>query len=67
MLKIERFINELMSSNCFIVYDEVTKHGVVVDPGSEKSEREQCFIKEKDLVIDYIILTHEHTDHTWGG
>jgi len=66
MLKIERFINELMSSNCFIVYDEVTKHGVVVDPGSEKSEREQCFIKEKDLVIDYIILTHEHTDHTWG-
>lgn len=55
-----------MSSNCFIVYDEETKHSVVIDPGSEKSEREKCFIKDKDLVIDYIILTHEHTDHTWG-
>lgn len=66
MLKVQRFVNQLMLSNCYILYDEDTKRCVVVDPGSEKSEREIHFIKENLLSPDYIILTHEHTDHTWG-
>lgn len=55
-----------MSSNCFIVYDETTKRCIVIDPGSEKSTKEIDFIQKKQLILDYIILTHEHTDHTWG-
>ena len=66
MLKIERFINELMTSNCYVVYDEDTKRCLVIDPASEKSIREIQFIEKKGLALDYIILTHEHTDHTWG-
>lgn len=66
MLKIERFVNELMSSNCYVVYDEDTKRCLVIDPGSEKSLREIEFIEKNGLTLDYIILTHEHTDHTWG-
>lgn len=66
MLKVERFINELMSSNCYVVYDEDTKRCLVIDPASEKSLREIQFIEDKGLVLDYIILTHEHTDHNWG-
>ena len=66
MLKVERFINELMTSNCYVVYDEDTKRCLVIDPASEKSLREIQFIEEKGLALDYIILTHEHTDHTWG-
>lgn len=49
-----------------MVYDEETKRCLVIDPGSEKSLREIHFIEEKKLYLDYIILTHEHTDHNWG-
>ena len=55
-----------MASNCYIVVDEETKHCFCVDPASEKSEREIAYIKQKGLTLDYILLTHEHTDHTWG-
>lgn len=66
MLHVQRFINELMSSNCYVVYDGDTKRCLVIDPASEKSLREIQFIEEKGLALDYIILTHEHTDHNWG-
>ena len=66
MLKIERFINELMTSNCYIVVDEASKHCICIDPASEKSLREIAYIEDSKLTLDYIILTHEHTDHTWG-
>lgn len=66
MIKVQQFVNQLMSSNCFVVYDDETKKALVIDPGSEKSEREIAFIEEKQLIPDLIILTHEHTDHNWG-
>lgn len=66
MLKIERFVNELMISNCYVLYDDDTKRSLVIDPGSEKSIREIEFIESHKLILDYIIITHEHTDHNWG-
>lgn len=66
MLKIQRFVNELMTSNCYVVYDEDTKRCLVIDPGSEKSLREIEFIEKNLLTLDFIIITHEHTDHNWG-
>lgn len=66
MLKIERFVNELMTSNCYVVYDEDTKRCLVIDPGSEKSLREIEFIEKNNLTLVFIIITHEHTDHNWG-
>lgn len=66
MIKVQRFINQLLSSNCFIVYDDETMRSIVIDPGSEKSENEIAFIESNHLQLDYILLTHEHADHTWG-
>lgn len=66
MLKVERFVNDLMTSNCYLVYDDDTKKCIVIDPGSEKSLREIAFIEEHHLQLDYVIITHEHTDHNWG-
>lgn len=66
MLKIERFVNQLMTSNCYLVVNEGRKHCLCIDPASEKSEREIAYIEKNGLALDYIILTHEHTDHTWG-
>lgn len=66
MLKIERFVNELMFSNCYLVVDEASKHCICIDPASEKSQREIIYIEDNGLTLDFILLTHEHTDHTWG-
>ena len=66
-LKIERFINELMSSNCYLVVDEDSRHCLCIDSASEKSLHEIEYIEENRLTLDYILLTHEHVDHTWGA
>lgn len=66
MLQVKRFINELMTSNCYVVYDDDTKRCLVIDPGSEKSLEEIAYIENNSLHLDYIIITHEHTDHNWG-
>ncbi len=55
-----------MTSNCYVVYDEDTLRCLVIDPASEKSLREIEYIEKNGLTLDYILLTHEHTDHTWG-
>ena len=55
-----------MSSFCYLVCDEITKRSIIVDPGSEKSMEEIAFINKEGLLLDYIFLTHEHIDHTWG-
>lgn len=66
MLTIKRFENQLMSSNCYLIIDERSHHCICIDPASEKSFAEIEYIDKNKLVLDYIILTHEHTDHTWG-
>lgn len=65
-MKIKKFQNELMTSNCYIIEDSTTKHSIIIDPGSKQSDREIEYIKENGLNLDYIIITHEHTDHNWG-
>lgn len=66
MLHVERFINQLMTSNCYFVVDDESMHCICIDPASEASLREIEFIEKNGLTLDYIILTHEHTDHNWG-
>lgn len=65
-LEVIQLENQLMKSNCFILVDWVSKSCVIIDPASEKSEQEIEFIEKYSLHLDYIMLTHEHTDHTWG-
>lgn len=64
-MEIKRFVNQLMTSNCFLLIDS-NKHCVVIDPASEKEEDVIAEIESRGLTPDYIILTHEHTDHNWG-
>ena len=66
MLQIYRHINDLMSSNSYVLSDSESRCCVIVDPGSEKSEEIIQHISDNDLLPEYILLTHEHSDHTWG-
>ena len=66
-LEVKQLENQLMKSNCYIVVDWISKTCVVIDPASEKSRREIEYIEANGLLLDYILLTHEHSDHTWGA
>lgn len=67
MIKVHRIINEPVSSNCFVIYDEQGGGGcLVVDPGSKSNSNLMCFLSTHGLSPFFIILTHEHFDHCWG-
>ncbi len=55
----------IMPTNCYIVYDDKFKEALVIDPGYE-SEEITKFIKEEELNVKYIYLTHCHFDHIMG-
>jgi hydroxyacylglutathione hydrolase len=65
-MRVERFVNELMSSNCFVVSVPDSDRCIVIDPGTENCIELTAYLDANGLTPDYIILTHEHTDHTWG-
>jgi hydroxyacylglutathione hydrolase len=48
--------------NCFILADEKTKDAVVIDPGNDAQEILKI-IKNKGLIVRYIVITHGHFDH----
>lgn len=48
--------------NCFVLGDETTREGVVVDPG-EDAEDILAVVTRLGLKITYVINTHGHFDH----
>lgn len=54
-------VDPLSGSITYVIYDEESKRALIID--ANNFELIDKFIMEKKLVIDYIILTHEHYDH----
>ena len=48
--------------NCYVVGDENTGTGALIDPGDEAS-RIAIAVEQTDLEISQIIVTHAHIDH----
>jgi len=55
----------IYAANCYLVYDEKSKEGIVIDPGGDADDIFSK-IEELGLEIKYIILTHGHGDHIAG-
>ncbi|MBL8046425.1 MAG: MBL fold metallo-hydrolase [Anaerolineales bacterium] len=49
-------------TNCYILEDEATRTAVVIDPGDEAGQILRL-IKERQLEIKAVLLTHAHFDH----
>ncbi len=52
--------------NCTLLWCEVTKRAVVIDPGGDLPEVERA-IKRAGISVDKIWLTHGHVDHVAGA
>lgn len=64
-MKVIRIPVGIYAANCYIVYSESTKDGIVVDPGGDVDVILNI-IDENNLKIKYIVLTHGHADHIGG-
>lgn len=68
MLNIQIFQFNPFSENTYLVFNE-NKNGYLIDPGNwneRETETLQDFIKENEISIKNILLTHAHIDHVLG-
>ena len=64
MIYIERIISFEMDQNCFLVYGD-DKKGILIDPGLDTFKILKA-IEEKEVLVEYILLTHSHYDHSFS-
>ena len=51
-----------LATNCYIIGSESSKEGMIIDPGDE-AEVILRNVKDLELEIRFIVLTHGHIDH----
>lgn len=51
-----------LGASCFVIGDEKTGHGLVIDPGDELNTITTTLTKH-NLTLKYILITHGHVDH----
>ncbi len=64
-MKIKVINNYYTDENAYVVYDEDTLSGMVIDPGSDADTIIKA-CNEENVIIKYILLTHCHYDHIMG-
>jgi hydroxyacylglutathione hydrolase len=64
---IERFVNQILDSNCYLIIKKDCKNVIVVDPGDNDLRELINHLEINDLSVEYVIFTHEHYDHIAGG
>jgi len=64
-MKIKNMPSGPLMVNTYLVYDELDKKGFIVDPGGYNRQLTQEVI-DKGVDVEYIILTHGHSDHIGG-
>jgi glyoxylase-like metal-dependent hydrolase (beta-lactamase superfamily II) len=64
-MKIKCYETGPLEVNTYLVYDENTKKGFIVDPGGYDENITEA-VKADSVDIEYIILTHGHGDHIGG-
>lgn len=69
MIKYKRFIVKPIEENCYVLWDDATHEGAVVDSGAwgDMDRKRICdFILAENIVPKYLLQTHMHFDHCLG-
>ena len=61
-MKIKTFSDGLLDSNEYLVWNEDSGRGIVIDCGND-ALKVMAFARENGISVEYIILTHGHYDH----
>ena len=64
-MQIKSYMVGHLGTNCYLVWDEESKEAMLIDPGAFADEIDSD-IKEDELSLKYIVLTHGHFDHVMG-
>ena len=64
-MRITNLPSEALQANTYLVVDENTNEGFIVDPGGYNKVLTKE-VQENNVKIKYIILTHGHSDHICG-
>lgn len=70
MLKIETFIFNVFSENTYLVWDDITREALIIDPGcrdDQEGNEISLFISSNSLKLIYLLNTHCHIDHILGN
>lgn len=68
-MKVSRFSFNMFGVNTYILWDDISKEAIIVDPGMiNDSERNVIdeFITKNNLSLTHLINTHMHIDHAFG-
>ncbi len=61
-MKVERIEVGPLGTNCYLIYCESKKEGIIVDPGYD-GDKILNAIDSVEVTIKYIVFTHVHFDH----
>lgn len=64
-MKIKKFCLGNFMTNSYLVWND-EKEAYLFDCGGENVENIETFIKNNELILKYIVLTHGHGDHIAG-
>ena len=61
-MKFTSVFDNKTSENTYLIFDENTLNGAIIDPGCS-IEKIEKMIDENNVKVKYILLTHSHYDH----
>ncbi|MGI6737719.1 MAG: MBL fold metallo-hydrolase [Anaerovoracaceae bacterium] len=65
-MKIKQMPSGPLMANTYLVWDENSGRGFILDPGGYDPQMVQT-VKEEGITVEEIILTHGHADHMGGA
>lgn len=69
-MQVKPFVVNPFYMNCYVYHDEVTRNGIIIDPGvsNDKEIGEiETYLNNRKILIKAIINTHGHIDHIMGN
>ena len=65
-MRINHYVVGMVQTNCYVVINDKTKECFVIDPGASGKQLAEK-IKQDNLELKAVLLTHGHFDHVGGA